>query len=165
MCVLISRRNPQMCCYLLLCTGTLHPLDRLYLSSLHKHFMIEHANILWAQILLLNTFKTFTKLQRIAQIISGCFQSCCQIHFPSPIRFDQINRDGKTHPLIRASLFSAQREKRSSIQLSHSTQLLIFSCLPVCSVPDLSFYWPILDKSIGYVYMDINNLIVNKVML
>lgn len=71
-----------MCYYLLLCTGTLHPLDRLYLSQLHKHFMIEQANILWAQILLLNAFKTLTKLWRIAQLFQVVFKATAGFIFP-----------------------------------------------------------------------------------
>lgn len=73
-----------MCYYLLLCTGTLHPPDRLYLSPLHKHFMIEQANILWAQILLLNAFKTFMKLWRKAQLFQVVFKATAG--FISPVQ-------------------------------------------------------------------------------
>lgn len=73
-----------MCYYLRLRTGTLHPLDRIYLSPLHKHFMIEQANILWAQILLLNAFKAFMKLWRIAQLFQVVFKATAR--FISPVQ-------------------------------------------------------------------------------
>ncbi len=68
----------------LLFAGTLHPLDWLYLSPLHKHFMIEQANILRAKILLLNAFKTFMKLWRIAKLFQVVFKATAG--FISPVQ-------------------------------------------------------------------------------
>lgn len=69
----------------------------------------------------LNYFRLFSKLKPDSFPQSNQFWSNKQRH-------------GKMRLLIRVSLFSAQREKRSSIQQWHSTQLSHFLLFTMCAL-------------------------------